>query len=195
VEKGGRRDAVQVLANGGVFAVLACLSPHAPLARTAALGALAAAMADTWATEAGTLLGGTPRSLRTMRVVPPGTSGGVSLPGTLALVAGAVVLAIAGLALGLVHGTEVLAVTTGGVAGAMTDSLLGATLQERRWCATCERSTERRVHDCGAPTARSGGLAWMDNDAVNLAAPLAGAAVAALMAAETTRLVPFPGAR
>ena len=61
-----------------------------------------------------------------------------------------------------------------GTTGALADSALGATLQQRRWCDSCERSTERRVHECGTPTSQSGGLALMTNDTVNLLATLAG---------------------
>jgi uncharacterized protein (TIGR00297 family) len=183
VEKGGARDAVQVLANGGLFAALACVSSAAPLAGAAAAGALAAATADTWATEVGTLLNATPRSVRTGRVVPPGTSGGMSLPGTLALAGGALAIAICARASGLEAAT--LAVVAGGVTGAMADTLLGATVQARRWCSRCERATERRVHDCGTATTRAGGLAWLDNDAVNFGATAVGAGVAALVAAAT----------
>jgi uncharacterized protein (TIGR00297 family) len=184
VEKGGPRDVIQVLANGGVFALCALLAAlagapaNAPLA-VAALGALAAATADTWATEVGTLFGGTPRSLLTLRRVPPGTSGAVSLAGTLAMIAGALFIALLARALSLTSAVGIVAI--GGAAGAMADSLLGATLQERRWCDACALATERRVHDCGAATRLAGGQAWMDNDAVNLLATLVGAVVAATL--------------
>ena len=51
---------MQVLANGGVFALAALLgavlgSPWPAAGSRAALGALAASAADTWATEIGTL--------------------------------------------------------------------------------------------------------------------------------------------
>src|ERR1035437_6899216 len=67
VAKGGARDATQVIANGGVFAASVLLGPFGPgpfgvTMGIAALGALAASSADTWATEIGTLYGGTPRS-------------------------------------------------------------------------------------------------------------------------------------
>lgn len=185
VAKGGARDATQVLANGGMFAagvLLAGIMPGRIGASMgiAALGALAASAADTWATEIGTLYGGTPRYLLGFRRVTPGTSGGVSAIGSLAMVAGATFVATAARWLGLPGSVFIILVA--GVAGALADSVLGATLQERRWCPDCERASERHVHDCGASTTLTCGLEWMDNDTVNLIATIAGAAVAVLLA-------------
>ena len=184
VAKGGQRDAVQVLANGGVFAMAVLAMLVAPDVRWVALGAgsLAAAAADTWATEVGTLYGGTPRSILTWRPVPAGTSGGVSLIGTLAALAGATFIATVARTLGStsrVAGVVVL----GGIVGAMVDSVLGATIQARRWCDACERETERVTHDCGAETRRLRGLSWLDNDVVNFLSNAAGGILAALLAA------------
>lgn len=95
VAKGGERDARQVLANGGLFAATALMMLVRPDVRWVILGAasLAASAADTWATEIGTLYGGEPRSvLPPWRAVPAGTSGGVSLIGTLGAVVGALVV-------------------------------------------------------------------------------------------------------
>lgn len=185
VEKGGARDAVQVLANGGVFACCAIATLVAggragEVLAAAALGALAASAADTWATEVGLLWGGAPRSLLTLRRCPPGTSGAVSVVGTLALVAGGAAIALLARSLGL--GAPVYIVAVAGAAGAMADTLLGATLQERRWCDACGVATERHVHDCGAMTRPAGGQPWLDNDAVNLVATILGAGVAAILA-------------
>jgi uncharacterized protein (TIGR00297 family) len=185
IAKGGERDATQVIANGGIFAagiLVAALArdKFAVTMSLAALGALAASTADTWATEIGTLFGGTPRSLITMRAVPAGTSGGVSIAGTIATVAGAAF--IAGIAIALDLSSDLLIVTAAGVVGALADSLLGATVQERRWCATCNRESEQRAHDCGTATTLAGGQEWMDNDTVNLIATFVGAAVAVLLA-------------
>ena len=180
VAKGGERDAVQVLANGGLFAVAALLDVVAPspLWRAAGAGALAAATADTWATEIGTLVGGEPRSILSGRLVPAGTSGGVTLAGTAASAAGALFVALVALALGWGAGAAAAA-ALGGVAGATADSLLGATVQARRWCDRCERGTERPVHGCGRPTRAVGGIRWLGNDAVNALCSLAGALLAA----------------
>jgi uncharacterized protein (TIGR00297 family) len=185
VAKTGRRDAVQVLANGGVFALAAFLSsrwtaPNAGLLAAAAAGALAASAADTLATEIGTFIGGEPRSMIGWRPVATGTSGGVSVAGSLAMLGGALLVALAARAIGLT--AHPIAVALGGVAGAVADSLLGALVQERRHCPHCDLATERRVHDCGTATVLAGGVAWLDNDLVNLCATLVGAMVAAVLA-------------
>lgn len=70
-------------------------------------------------------------------------------------------------------------VMAGGTAGAIADSLLGATLQATFRCPRCERVTEVGEHWCGARTTPHRGVGWMTNDAVNALATLAGAAVTA----------------
>jgi uncharacterized protein (TIGR00297 family) len=181
VEKGDRRDAKQVLANGGVYALAAIAYM---LTRTNAwyavgIGALAASAADTWATEIGTLAGGKPRSIVSGKTVPAGTSGGVSLIGTVASLGGALFIAAgASVARWPVPFT---AVVLGGLAGSLADSMLGATLQTRRWCDVCAKPTERPVHSCGNRTRRTGGLPGFDNDAVNAVSSGAGALVALLL--------------
>jgi uncharacterized protein (TIGR00297 family) len=176
------RNAFQVAANGGVFALLAARAGAHPesIAGLASAGALAAASADTWATEIGTLWGGTPRSILTGRRVASGMSGGLTTAGTLAAVVGA---AIVGIAIAALHSLPVAgpvarAVTIGGIAGCLADSLLGATVQARRWCEHCREWTERRVHPCSYRTVHAAGFRWMSNDMVNLSATVIGAAAA-----------------
>jgi uncharacterized protein (TIGR00297 family) len=176
VEKGGERDARQVLANGLVFGIAALGEVIAPNGHWLALGAgsLAASAADTWATEIGTLYGKHPRSILTWQRVPPGTSGGISFPGLLGAVAGSLILT-------LVIPSAARDLLFAGLAGAVADSLLGATLQSRRWCSACERQTERQIHDCATPTTHHRGLRWLDNDAVNLASNMMGGLLALLL--------------
>jgi uncharacterized protein (TIGR00297 family) len=184
IGKGDERDAVQVLANGGVFALAAVA--HVALATPAwqavGAGALAAATADTWATEIGMLAPRPPRSIVTLRVVPRGASGGVTLLGFFGGVLGAAFIEMAALLLGWPQ-PVVVAVLAGGIAGSVADSLLGALVQQKRWCDRCNTPTEQAVHTCGSPTRRTGGIAWLDNDAVNAACTVIGAAVAWLIAA------------
>ena len=97
IGKAGARDAMQVVANGGVAtacAVAFALTHDARWALAFA-GAYAAATADTWATEIGTLAAQTPRSIVNFRPIATGLSGGVTLAGTAAEIAGAVWIGIA----------------------------------------------------------------------------------------------------
>ncbi|MDA1080643.1 MAG: DUF92 domain-containing protein [Gemmatimonadetes bacterium] len=174
------RTAPQVLANGGLFCVLAVQAgPNvASVWGLAAVGALAAASADTWATEIGTLWGGQPRSIATWRPTLPGMSGGVTWVGTLAALAGATLVALAAAWLHQIEPTQpfVIAIIVGGFAGSTVDSFLGGTVQTRRWCEHCRAWTERRVHPCSYRTVHTHGYRWFSNDVVNAAATVAGAA-------------------
>jgi len=176
VEKAGPRDAMQVLANGGVYAMAAVglwVRPDA-LWQALAAGALAASAADTWATEVGTLAGHAPRSILDGSPVAVGTSGGVSPAGLLAgLGAAGFIATVAWLVRW--PGVTSVAALIGGVSGCLLDSLLGASVQARRWCATCRTFTEQRIHRCGASTELSGGISWLDNDVVNAISTIGGA--------------------
>lgn len=183
LEKEGPRDAVQVLANGGVFVAAALghwMSPQ-PLWQSLAAGALSASAADTWATEIGVLSRRTPRSVLDWRPVPAGTSGGVTAQGFLAGVAGA---SFVTLVAWFVRWPAVATVAAliGGVFGCLLDSVIGAALQARRWCASCAMATEQRIHRCGTATSVTGGFTWLDNDGVNALATLGGAVGGAFVA-------------
>lgn len=181
VDKTGARDAAQVLANGGIAALcaLGALWIDARLA-VAFAGAFAAATADTWGTEIGTLVRGKPHSILTLRPIATGLSGGVTIVGTLAEIAGACFIAGIALATHVVAGNlrVAIAIALGGIAGALADSLLGASVQSLRWCGQCRRATEREPHVCGANTTSLRGLSWFGNDAVNASATIVGALVA-----------------
>ncbi len=153
-EKHGR-TASQVAANLGVGALAgaAINSYGGVLAHAALLAALAEATADTLGSELGQLVKTHPRMLLTGRQVPPGTDGAVSIPGTLAGLAGALLLcAVARWAFTL-PGWAVGLGFDGAVFGFLFDSVLGQ-LVERR-----------------------GGL---NNDAVNFLSTLAAACFALL---------------
>jgi uncharacterized protein (TIGR00297 family) len=174
------RTAWQVLANGGVAAIcaLGALYWRTPF-EAAFAGAIAAASADTWATEIGTLSSRAPVSIATLRPVHTGMSGGVSALGIAASVGGALCVAVAALIFRI---ASLPAVAAGGIAGSLVDSFAGATLQSRRWCPACGIECETSVHRCGTRTQQRGGIAWLQNDAVNFVATLCGALVAAAIA-------------
>lgn len=175
VEKRGPRDAAQVLANGGLYtaAALAYSVSHEPVWQAFGAGALAASTADTWATEFGMLSRDTPRSILGWNPVAPGTSGGVTARGFLAAAAGASFLATVVWIAGW-PAVASLSALSGGIIGCLIDSVLGASLQARRWCASCGTTTEQRIHRCGNVTTVTGGIRWLDNDYINALSTLFG---------------------
>ena len=177
--KGSTRDAAQVAANGAAASAFAVLvgfgGTTLPLAGV--VGALAAVTADTWATELGVLARSRPRRLTDWARVSPGTSGAITMEGSLAAAAGACF--IGGLA-ALLAGRPIylLAGLLGGAGGAFIDSWLGASLQARYYCPQCGKETEHfPVHTCGVNTQFTGGWRWLNNDAVNAVASIMGAII------------------
>ncbi len=196
-EKGHRRDIGQVLANGGLGALIAVLSVVVPATTVPRdvwfflfIGVMATVTADTWATELGTLSKRAPRLITNGRSVEVGTSGGVSPLGTGVSFAGGLLIGLtAGLLApiaGLLPWSAALPVALigalSGAAGSLIDSLLGATVQQIYYCDTCGKETERHVHRCGTTTRPLRGWSWMNNDLVNLLSSLGGGLVAALLA-------------
>ncbi len=185
--KGSQRDAAQVLANGGaagLCVLLHALFPTELWPWAAFAGALAAANADTWATELGVLSSNAPRLVTNGQVVERGTSGGITPAGTLASLAGALLIAALAVLLWPVGAPEsapawLVWFTLAGMGGGLLDSFLGATLQAIYTCPNCCKETERfPLHTCGEPTTLKRGLTWMNNDWVNGFCTLAGALLA-----------------
>ncbi len=125
----GRRGARNALANCGVAllcALLAALTGSETFA-IAFVASLGAAFADTAESEVGPLARQTPRLITTLRKVPPGTDGAVSLPGTLAGLVAAGITAFFGLWLGLLGGLGAALLVTGAAfLGTVVDSFVGA---------------------------------------------------------------------
>ena len=147
---GGQRTARQVAANGVAAAVAALLGFWA-----GAAGALAAATADTWATEIGSFSRTPPHLITSGTEVAPGTSGGVTILGTAGGVLGAGVMGLLAGTLGPEGLRGAFTTAAAGVVGMTVDSFLGATLQNQRQ--------------------------WLDNDGVNLAATVLGGGTGVLL--------------
>ncbi len=180
--RGDRRDWVQVAANGwGILlgCVLYALTGWNPWLLFGA-GAIAAATADTWSSEIWWTSHTPPRLVTNWRVVPRGTSGAVSGRGLLASLAGALFIALLA-AIGGVGSTPVYAIIAGitlaGFTGGLLDSLLGATIQEQRWCDACNVRTEQNPDSCGTITRQVSGIGGFNNDAVNTLCVLGGALI------------------
>jgi uncharacterized protein (TIGR00297 family) len=100
------------------------------------LGAMATATADTLASEIGSTYKGQPRMITTLKKAKAGTDGAVSVLGEAAAFTGAAAVGLVAIPLGVVGpgvwASFILAVL-GGFLGTNIDSILGATLQQRKW--------------------------------------------------------------
>ena len=187
--KGHERDAGQVFGNGGVATLFDLLHGFFPTALWPWLGfaaALAAVNADTWATELGVLNPSPPRMITKLsKQVEKGTSGGVSIVGTLAALTGYALIAFLAVLLPSEHwslNTEHwLLITISGLLGSLFDSLLGATVQAIYFCPKDQKETERYpLHTCGTETIHLRGWEWLNNDWVNFGCGVMGAIIALL---------------
>lgn len=192
--KGSTRDWAQVFANGGLGSLLALtygLLPGQPWTWVAFAGAMAAVTADTWATELGVLSTAPPRLISNGKPVERGTSGGITRMGTLSASGGAALIGVVFTAFSYQQSaiSQISSwkgflllwaiIIIGGLAGALFNSLLGATVQAIYHCPSCQKETERHpLHICGTVTVRVRGWLWLNNDWVNFACSLVGAAIA-----------------
>nr|WP_259739540.1 DUF92 domain-containing protein [Synechococcus sp. CS-205] len=144
--RGGRRGPENVWGSAATGAVLAVLTtlPGAPIPwlLIGFAASFAAKLADTCGSEIGKRWGRTTVLITTLRPVPPGSEGAISLEGSLASLGGSALMALVLLSLGLLPGSAAaLLVTAVGLVATLIESLIGATLQGR--------------------------LAWLSNELVN----------------------------
>lgn len=186
--KGNQRDAGQVFGNGGIATLFAALHFFYPEAAWPWMGfasSLAAVNADTWATELGVLNPHPPRMITDLgKIVEKGTSGGISLTGTIASLAGAALIGILASLLDPQTASvkTALIVTLAGLVGSLFDSLLGATVQAMYFCPKDNKETEKHpLHTCGTQTVHIRGWKWLNNDWVNFACGSFGVFVALMI--------------
>lgn len=168
-EKTSRRDYQQVIANGGAAALLSVLYAFdAQLDYLLAFCVvIASANSDTWSSEIGTLSKTKPFSFRTWNRVEKGSSGAVSLLGTMVGVLGALMIAISAGCLFALSLPNMMAVLIFGVLGNLIDTFIGAYFQPVYECRVCRVETEKLLH-CSNSTQIVRGWKYLNNDAVNL---------------------------
>ena len=153
-EKGGRRGARNAIANAGagvLFAFLAIATPYHALFALALTAAFATAAADTVSSEIGQAFGRRAYLVTTLRRVPAGTDGAVSIEGTLAGVVASTLPAALAASTSLISWRGAAVAIVAAFIGTTLESFLGATLQREN---------------------------TIDNEVVNLANTLAGGLVA-----------------
>jgi uncharacterized membrane protein len=127
---------------------------------------LASANSDTWASEIGSLSKQEPLYIRTFSRVEKGTSGAISLLGTLASFGGSLLISIIGFWLFHLDLFLTFLVFLFGYFGNVIDTLIGAFYQQVYVCGQCGIETEKKRH-CQTPTTRIKGFTYVDNDMVN----------------------------
>lgn len=186
-EKGSRRDAFQVAANGGWAAVasgLFLITQH-PVWLAGFIGTLAAANSDTWASAIGKRSNESPVTVLSGKPVPAGQSGGTTKAGNMGAAAGSLFIILCGSALFFLP--EHIPLTwsvwpvlfAAGFAGQWIDAVSGAFLQGLYRCGVCGNLTEKRQH-CSSRTSLIKGSKWVNNDSVNLICTFAGMTLGAL---------------
>lgn len=163
-----RRNWAQVAANGGIPAAFSLVYAYTlnEVYLYAFIVSIAAAAADTWASELGVLSKGNPVKIKTLKRCEPGTSGAVSLFGTVASAVGAFMIAIASAFLFELSFPILLIICAFGFLGSVADTILGAFVQVEYTCPVCGVLTEKREH-CGQRTIQVSGVSWFNNEAVN----------------------------
>ena len=158
--RGGRRGPENVWGSAATGAILALLigagvTPK-PLLLVGFAASFAAKLADTFGSEIGKRWGGRPVLITTLRPVPSGTDGAISLEGTVASAVGSGLMTLVMLALQLVPSWPVAGlVMVVGLVATLGESLLGALVQDR--------------------------VAWLSNELVNALQTLLAAVMAMLL--------------
>jgi uncharacterized protein (TIGR00297 family) len=172
-EKGSYRDWIQVFANGGV-ASLSSLIFYFTKDFTwiiAFLTSIACATGDTWSSEIGPLSKHKPLSVKTFKLVEAGTSGAISLLGTISAILGVGLITLVGLFLFPISANMAWIIFVYGILGNGIDTYLGAYFQRSYQCAVCSLETEKPVH-CKQKTRKIRGYSHLNNDGVNFLAGL-----------------------
>ena len=138
------------------IATLFCPAPYKYLFVLGYVASFCTKLSDTTASEVGKAYGKTTYLITTLKSVPRGTEGAVSLEGTLAGIAASAILAIIAWAIGMISPIGIIWCIVAAFVATTIESLIGATLESR--------------------------FAWLTNDLVNFVNTVIGAIAAILLA-------------
>jgi len=166
--RGGRRGPENVWGSAATGALLALLTavvaePWRPLLLIGFAASFAAKLADTFGSEIGKRWGRRTVLITTLRPVPAGTEGAISLEGTAASLVGGLLMALICSGLGLLAAAGpplpvLVLVTAVALLATLIESAIGATLQ-RRWAWLSNELVNGLQTAIAALLAM--GLAWM----------------------------------
>ena len=118
-------------ATGAICAIGYAIAPH-PLWLIGYVASLSTKLADTTASEIGKAYGKSTFLITTLKPVPAGTEGAVSLEGTIAGIFGSMIIAVIGLAVNLLSSPwDLLWCAIAAFIATNIESLIGATFQEK----------------------------------------------------------------
>ena len=137
------------------IATLFCPSPFRELFVLGYVASFCTKLSDTTASEVGKAYGRTTYSIVTLKSVPRGTEGAVSLEGTVAGIAGSIALAVIAWGIGMINPIGVLWCMIAAFVATTIESLIGATLELR--------------------------FSWLTNDLVNFINTVIGALVSIIL--------------
>ncbi len=130
-EPAGGRTAAQAMANLGIAALVVAIAGSGwPVL---ALAALAEAAADTGSSEIGMAFPGKTLLVTSLKPVPAGTDGGISVLGTVAALLGAATVALVAVISGMAPLRQAFPIVIAGFLGTLIDSVLGALFERRGW--------------------------------------------------------------
>jgi uncharacterized protein (TIGR00297 family) len=132
--RGGARGWREALANtlaGAFFSILVITTHHEAAFLVALIAAFAEAAGDTVSSEIGQWVSDRAYLITTLRPVPAGVDGGISVGGTLAGLLASTIVVAAGFGLGLCGMGGASIALAAAFAGNLLDSLLGATIEQR----------------------------------------------------------------
>ena len=198
-QQGGQRNFLQVFASSLLATIVACLyfcycgedsyisfsskgtSTLPAYLWSAYVAHYACCTADTWASELGVLSTSKPRLITTLREVPSGTNGGISLLGTAASVAGGFFIGLIFWFIPIVFWYDytlylqypmVIVSTICGLLGSMIDSLLGATVQATYYSNERKCIVKKKTDSKDSSIVLVSGYDFITNEFVNFLSTL-----------------------
>jgi uncharacterized protein (TIGR00297 family) len=177
-DRKGRRSWNNVLSNGVpplIFLLIWRFSSNDAFL-LAFFSSIAADTSDTLSNEIGVLSEKDPILLFSWKRVPAGTSGAVSLLGTVTALLSPLPISFESYFISGGSIRFLMIPAFCGFLGSLFDSILGALVQEKRICPVCGRITEKKIH-CGYSTRYVAGVKGFGNGSVNFTMSLAAGAL------------------